>query len=70
MGILEYFFNDRGSANRGWAVSQKEAAEGYFKERFFLNDHFYGLPFAKEAVIALSQHYDFEWFRLTLDGVG
>jgi len=70
VGLLELLFYGRGSTDHGWAVSQKEAAEGYFKERFVLNDHFYGLPFAREAVIALSQYYDFEWFRSTLDGVG
>lgn len=66
MGILEYFFNDRGSANRGRTVSQKEAAEGYFKEMFFLNEYFYGIPLTRIQVLDFYKNYTYTTFLAKL----
>lgn len=41
-------------------------AEGYFKEMFFLNEYFYGIPLERKQVFHLYKNYTFNAFLTKL----
>lgn len=45
----------------------KMLEEEYFKENFFLNEYFYGIPMARAQVIEYYKNYSFEAFLSRLD---
>lgn len=63
---MELLFYGRGSMDHGWAVGQKEAAEGYFKEMFFLNEYFYGIPLTRIQVLDFYKNYTYTTFLAKL----